>query len=177
MSFHLQKKVFKQLPFKRWSIKTKITGLYCGQERDYTGVGIASYTVLTHKYKLLYREDLKLDQGSSIIDTFKEYLYVYEPKLGKVGVFFVDIHSENKQNSDRLFHYIDWDNITNPCLLSGQGNHSCRDDSYQTYYKFNFLDSTLINFNLKHIVKGPKKDYMIESNFIDQELIPFSKTS
>lgn len=99
-----------------------------------------------------YREDsiFTTTQGADF-KTFREYIYRYEN--GTISVFFID-------PPDSLFHTLTFD-TDNQYPILAHAKHLCDCDTYDATY--NFLSP--IAFTLTYRVKGPKKDYRIETSF------------
>lgn len=153
------KQVFENL-IGIWSIK-RILGNYG------TAEGIAKFTLQNHSQtttnssdeKLLvinYREDLKvkydINLGPNVENSaYKEYVYSYDLARDKIIKKFAD---------GNLFYElsIDFDKQT------AMGDHLCQKDLYKATYSFSHPH----NFVLTYYVKGPEKDYAIETEFRKQ---------
>lgn len=109
-----------------------------------------------------YREDLKVKYdnntlsgpqlGSNVENTaYKEYVYMYDKARDKIM---------KKFTNGNLFYElsIDFENQT------ANGDHLCEKDFYKATYNF----ANLENFVLTYYVDGPKKDYLIETEFTKQ---------
>jgi|SRR5579871_1205585 len=101
-----------------------------------------------HPHVLLYREEgvftsLKGQQHR----ISQEYEYRYSEE--KIDVFFA-------RERNQLLHSLEF---TGPHQASGQ--HLCGKDTYFAAYQFHFPGS----FELQYVVKGPKKDYQIQTLF------------
>ncbi|KAL6250740.1 hypothetical protein RBB50_003043 [Rhinocladiella similis] len=78
---------------------------------------------------------------------------------------------------DYLFHTVDivrndedGDNAENSVILQGSGGHLCVDDYYSSSYSFSLsskhhTSASLSSWSMKHEVRGPKKDQVIETTF------------
>lgn len=85
------------------------------------------------------------------VDFYQSYIYVQEG--GDIAVTFKD---------GRPFHTLTFDNAQN--LLTASAVHLCGDDVYRGEYVFHDND----NFSLRWDVKGPRKNYLIETNYVRQ---------
>lgn len=100
---------------------------------------------------LFYTETglLKLHDGPA----FESYRnYIYELKNEKITAFFED---------GRFFHELEFDTG-----VDARGHHECGLDLYRASYRFNGPRS----FELQWAVTGPKKDYIIQTNFEKREI-------
>ncbi len=151
-----------------WSIK-RVLGNYG------TAEGIAKFTLQNHSETatydsdnhtaqspneetllINYREDLHVkydnDLGPNVENTaYKEYVYLYDKARDKIV---------KKFSNGNLFYElsIDFDKQT------ANGDHLCEKDMYKAMYKF----SNPHSFSLTYFVNGPKKDYLIETEFTKQ---------
>lgn len=104
-----------------------------------------------------YREDLHVkydnDLGPNIESTaYKEYVYLYDIVRDKII---------KKFTNGNLFYELsmDFDKQT------AHGDHLCDKDMYKALYSF----TGPRNFVLTYYVNGPKKDYVIETEFTKQD--------
>lgn len=101
-----------------------------------------------------YREDLQVNYDSDIEPNnvqntaYKEYVYLYDKTRDKIF---------KKFTNGNLFYElaIDFEKQT------AHGDHLCEKDMYKALYTF----SGQQNFILTYFVNGPKKDYLIETEF------------
>lgn len=103
-----------------------------------------------------YREDLQvkydINLGPNVENSaYKEYVYSYDVARDKIIKKFAD---------GNLFYEltIDFDKQT------ANGDHLCEKDLYKATYSFCHPH----NFVLTYYVNGPKKDYLIETEFTKQ---------
>lgn len=103
-----------------------------------------------------YREELQVKYDVSLGSTvdnsaYKEYVYLYDTVRDKII---------KKFTNGNLFYElsIDFDKQT------ANGDHLCEKDLYKATYSFNHPH----NFVLTYCVNGPKKDYLIETEFTKQ---------
>ena len=89
-----------------------------------------------------------------VVDFYQSYIYVRQD--GEILVTFKD---------GRPFHRLDFARSPEN-LLTATAVHLCGDDVYSGHYVF--LDND--NFSLRWDVKGPRKDYMIETTYVRQAL-------
>lgn len=95
---------------------------------------------------LLYYETglLKLNDGAAF-ESYRNYIYQWKNK--KIAVLFED---------GRFFHELEFETD-----VDAKGHHECGMDLYRASYRFDGPYS----FELQWAVTGPKKDYMIRTNF------------
>jgi hypothetical protein len=110
---------------------------------------------------LHYREDglLLMEGNHKPQKIYKEYYYFYLKKEKKIIVRFSKVEEQ-----ESFFHVLTFEkrNIDrNYPVLFAMGEHKCVDDFYEVSYLFFNDDKFKIIFNLR----GPKKDYVLETNF------------
>jgi Family of unknown function (DUF6314) len=100
---------------------------------------------------LAYREQgqLRLTNGQAFE---AERRYLFQPQPAGFAVFFME-------EPPRLFHEV----ILMPVqrTLLGEAPHLCADDHYLSRYEFK-PDGT---FSIRHIVRGPRKDYRSDTMY------------
>jgi len=111
--------------------------------------GVAKF-VLKDSHNILYREDLNVLYNNSTKpeSAYKEYIYIYNQDTQKIMKKFTD---------NRLFYELTHD-------FNGRkayGEHLCECDNYKATYEFLNQDC----FTLSYDVRGPQKDYVIETKF------------
>lgn len=111
-----------------------------------TAQGKASFTRLSPT-QLAYREDGLLSTQSTDFKMFRTYTYQLEEE--NISVFFAG-------HTNSLFHRLQF---TSP--ITASASHLCLCDHYEATYTF--LNPT--TFRLTYQVKGPKKDYTIDTTF------------
>ena len=93
---------------------------------------------------------------------FCSYAHRYKESTDTLSVWF--IKSDNK-TVDYLFHELE---ILPPEGSSGwraRAHHLCIDDTYDVKYEFRFKGTNIEEWSLAYSVKGPSKDYRIESSY------------
>ncbi len=98
-----------------------------------------------------YEESGTHNAKGGAVDFYQNYIYVHQD--GEILVTFRD---------GRPFHRLEFDSAQN--FLTATAVHFCGDDVYRGEYVFHDND----NFSLRWDVKGPRKDYMIETNYVRQ---------
>ncbi len=120
------------------------------------GEGTANF-ILTSECPLTihYREELVVNyttesglKGNVGGTAHQEYIYVYEEERDKILKRFMD---------GRNFYEIKLDLDK----MEGDGEHLCDEDFYKAKYTFKDCN----NFALFYDVKGPQKDYVIQTAF------------
>lgn len=86
------------------------------------------------------------------VDFYQSYIYVQQD--GGISVTFKD---------GRPFHRLQFGRSPQN-LLTATAVHFCGDDVYNGQYVFHDND----NFSLRWDVQGPRKDYIIETNYVRQ---------
>jgi len=111
--------------------------------------GIARF-IQKDSNNILFREDLNViyNNSSKSEIAYKEYLYWYNQETQKIVKKFID---------NRLFYELNHDFEDRKAY----GDHLCECDMYKATYTF--LDEG--SFILTYEVKGPQKDYVIETKF------------
>lgn len=141
MSFVLSSSYFRG----EWRFERVITGGYEAQ-------GHALFALQTeHSDELGYSEtgQLFLPDGRQLE---AQQTYIFAPMGNRLCIYF-------DETPPRLFH----DLVLSPVheRLEGQGRHHCGDDIYESLYAF--LSAT--QFEVTHIVKGPRKDYVSKTMY------------
>ena len=113
------------------------------------GQGIATFELINTD-NIRYREDInvKYHNSSNIYQAYKEYLYIYYPNKDTISKYFV--YSTH-------FHDLEFDNTK----YIARGLHLCNQDCYKAEYRF----LTLGKFTITYEVLGPKKFYIIYTEF------------
>jgi hypothetical protein len=94
---------------------------------------------------LHYREDVLITINNSEVKGYKEYLYSMKDDV--LSKHFTDLN---------LFYHL------NLGQYSATGHHQCSEDHYDASYAF-LADNS---FTLEYKVHGPKKDYIISTEFV-----------
>jgi hypothetical protein len=134
--------IFKSLSGK-WSLE-RILGAYGIIE------GLATFSE-GHEINILdYREDFNISNfNQNSMRSYKEYEYhLLEDKIVK--------YFKSENNSKRMFYELEF--LSDDFAVA---QHICNLDRYDVEYKFKNPG----NFKLKYSVKGPRKDYIIETEF------------
>lgn len=96
---------------------------------------------------MIYREDFLIE---NFMHSYKEYEYHYSAR--QIVKYFKSEDGENQ-----VFYELEFIN-DNFAIAS----HLCSLDRYDVEYRFGELGC----FNMKYVVKGPSKDYIINTQFI-----------
>ncbi|WP_053332597.1 DUF6314 family protein [Candidatus Jidaibacter acanthamoebae] len=121
-------------------------------------IGEASFTAgnTGKNLSLLYREDGELITDNLTLQVYKEYIYLY-----KDSVLEIYFYHNGKQGD--LFHIIKFERIRKTIeKWQAMASHICGSDNYDTKYIFHNNKET---FEIKHTVKGVKKDYISNTVF------------
>ena len=112
--------------------------------------GIASF-VVAGEGGLLYREsgEVRLHDGTRLRG---EQCYFYKAIANGFAVYFRD--------SAELFQRVTFSTAENG-VWAGQAKHLCKADVYASRYVF-YGNGT---FEVRHAVRGPRKDYSIQTRY------------
>lgn len=121
----------------------------------------------TFDFEYLYIEwgTLLLSNGASM-NAKRRYVYRYREADDQLSVWFVK--PDNDLEVDYLFHNMAF---VSPVGAAKEGaciakaDHLCVEDMYETEYKLPFKGISLLEFETRHSVKGPSKDYVATTNF------------
>ena len=134
--------IFKSFSGK-WNLK-RVLGTYGVIE------GLATFSTSCDKGFILYREDFNISNfNQNSMHSHKEYEYQFN--CDKIVKYF---KSENVQR--QIFYELKF--LSNNLAVA---KHVCKLDSYDVEYNF----KSLCNFRLKYTVRGPNKNYVIETEF------------
>jgi len=120
-------------------------------EGQATMSGVARFTLLEAGGMLRYREEgrIRLADGKEF-DGHREYIFERAP--GGFEVHFAE-------TPPRLFHAIAI--VHDGDALAGSATHLCTPDTYDSSYRF-LPDGS---FTIRHVVQGPRKDYLSATVF------------
>jgi hypothetical protein len=148
-----------------WKIKRRLmskvadfpTGTFTGSASFYP----RNPTDSKYDFEYLYVENgtLNTDKGFTM-EAHRRYAYRYIEETDTLSVWFV---KQDGKTIDYLYH----DVIFQPPATENEGkihwnakaDHLCVDDFYDTAYGFDFNGVAIENIQIKHSVKGPRKDY------------------
>lgn len=121
-------------------------------------IGEASFTAgdTGKNLSLLYRENGELITDNLTLQVYKEYIYIY--KDSKIEIYF---YHNGKQGD--LFHIIKFEDTKESAYpWQAKASHLCGSDNYDTKYIFH---NNKEKFEIKHTVKGVRKDYISNTVF------------
>ena len=128
----------------------------------------------SNKLEYLYSEHTELTNsaGLNLAET-KHYIYQYDEPTDKLEVYFT--RQDSGSSLDSLFHQVEFD-IRAPLDLENappppdlktpwkaRGSHCCSLDTYEVRYMFYFKGADVERWRIEYEVKGPKKDYSMET--------------
>jgi hypothetical protein len=90
------------------------------------------------------------------------YVYRYAEATDKLTVWFTE---DDHRTVDYFFHEIKFEPKPGPLGWRATSNHLCVQDMYDVEYDFAFKGVYLEKWSPKYTVKGPNKDYTIQSHF------------
>lgn len=165
-----------------WSLNRSIQSLDTPSLSG-TATGSATFTPLPNGQLLYHEKGTYAGHADPAFGTpFKapfEKKYIWDLNGDHVSVHFVkqkqNLNKDNEEEEiDYLFHTLHFGNPEpfrkspkHPELirLQATGSHLCISDMYESSYSFHVRNSTLVSWDMKHLVKGPKKDQVIETRF------------
>ncbi|KAF1984498.1 hypothetical protein K402DRAFT_395521 [Aulographum hederae CBS 113979] len=114
----------------------------------------------------LYVEDGTLTTEAGLtLRANKRYAYRYSEAADLISAWFV---KEDGKSVDYLFNEIQFrarpKGHSGGWLAKGS-SHLCEPDMYETDYEFKFRGAALDSFDIKYVVKGPRKDYISTTTF------------
>ena len=127
------------------------------------------------EYLYSERTELTTSAGLKLTGT-KQYIYQYDEPNDKLEVYFVKRDSGSSIES--LFHRLDFEeevpldehantnaNAAPPTKTPwcAKASHWCSPDRYEVRYMFFFKGADVEKWKIEYEVKGPKKDYSIET--------------
>ena len=129
---------------EKWKIEREVCDPLGGVKQSMCGFG---YFHPLKKHELLYQEQLWHEtENQDLFFATKSYRYVFKKK--EIQIYF------HQEEDNRLF-------ITLPIGKEMSGTSTCKEDRYRL--QWDWINSDI--FLMRYIVKGTKKDYIIESEF------------
>ncbi len=113
--------------------------------------GTATFSRGSSENCLHYKEEgVFFDGSGKTYDTFREYFYQLDQD--QISVYFCE-------NPLRLFHTLSF--VPKLKIPTATASHLCKCDTYDAVYTFSAPDA----FSLCYTIKGPQKDYCIQTDF------------
>lgn len=115
----------------------------------------------------LYHEtgELTTDQGHKLIAN-RKYIFRYSPEDEKISCYFVK-EDNDEDDVDYLNHELEFEVKDGRWIA--KGDHLCGMDMYWSLYDFRLErkdnNSLLSYWGLRHMVKGPQKDYSSDTAY------------
>ncbi len=130
-----------------WKIERTITHRFPIIE-SYQATGSAKFS-LEEVHTLHYEEEVKLRnlRTKDVFQSTQQYVYRYDAVLDTLTKHFSD---------GRLFYKLEISDN------GASGYHLCQEDHYSAEYLFESQE----NFSLTYLVKGPRKDYTMQTQYI-----------
>lgn len=121
----------------------------------------------TFDFEYLYIESgtLLLSNGVSM-NARRRYVYRYSEADDQLSVWFVK--PDNELEVDYLFHnmtFVKPDEAAKRGACVAKADHLCVADMYDTEYRLPFKGISLLEFETRHAVKGPSKDYVMLTSY------------
>lgn len=115
------------------------------------------------EYLYIEEGDFKASNGLTFRAT-RRYVYRYDERRDKLSVWFVK--TDDQKRADYLFHEVDFAKPEEEGKAwKATSGHLCIDDFYDVKYQFQFEAVNLKDWRIAYSVKGPKKDYTIDSTY------------
>ncbi|KAF2718499.1 FAD/NAD(P)-binding domain-containing protein [Polychaeton citri CBS 116435] len=153
----------------RWDIQRRIdsknnvlpSGILEGSASFYPRSPTPDKSKKTFDLELLYVESgtFKADTGATMTAT-RRYVYRYSEERDQLSVWFVK--PSDDLEVDYLFHnlaFVPPEEAKKEGACIAKADHLCIDDMYWTTYRLPIKGIALQGFEVKHVVKGPRKDY------------------
>ena len=125
------------------------------------------------EYLYVEKGQFSTEQGLNFSAT-RRYAYRFQKSTNHISAWFVN--ADDDSSVDYLFHDVNIKSCTQEsilqmserkrCLLEADGHHLCIDDDYQANYIFNFHTVKCDEWELKYIVKGPRKAYSTNAQYV-----------
>ena len=114
----------------------------------------------------LYSEQTELTTSAGLkLAGTKQYIYQYDEPKDKLEVYFAK--RDSGSSIDTLFHQIDFEvpseSAPPKTPWGAKGSHWCSPDTYEVGYAFYFKGADVERWKIVYEVKGPKKDYTMET--------------
>ena len=96
----------------------------------------------------------------------RRYVYRYSEAEDKLSIWFVK--PDNNLEVDYLFHNLEFvkpEEARKTGALIAEADHLCVEDMYWTEYRLPMKGIALGEFEIKHTVKGPDKDYVATTRY------------
>nr|POE46964.1 flavin-containing monooxygenase fmo gs-ox-like 3 [Quercus suber] len=101
----------------------------------------------------------------------RRYVCRYTEADDRFSVWFV--RPDDNLQADYLFHDLAFsrkkETTSGEVVWLGMAEHLCVEDMYWTEYELPFHAITLPRFRIKHTVQGPKKDYVMTTQYVRAE--------
>jgi hypothetical protein len=141
------------------SIATYPSGTFIGRAKFFPR---APTEPLAYDAEYLYFEEGAFETSNGLkFQANRRYSYRYSEAGDRLSVWFV---KPDNKTVDYLFHELE---ILDPEGVEGgwraRAHHLCVDDTYDVKYEFRFRGVGIEEWRLAYSVRGPQKDYRIES--------------
>lgn len=107
-----------------------------------------------------------LSSSTTPMTASRRYVYRYSEIKDELSIWFVK--PDKQLEVDYLFHklaFISPDEAKREGGCVAKADHLCVDDMYWTEYRLPMKGISLHDFEIKHTVKGPSKDYVSATNY------------
>jgi hypothetical protein len=152
----------------------KLTRIYTSRLREYPSgpsTGTAEFIPrkasrsdggYNYKIEYLYSEKTILMTSTGLqLQGSQQYIYQYDEPNDKLEVYFAKRDDEG--TLDRLFHPVNLVPHSDSSPWKAKSSHLCPPDNYEVDYTFFFKGSDLEKWVIEYEVKGPKKDYHMQT--------------
>ena len=115
-----------------------------------------------YKIEYLYSEKTLLTTSTGLqLQGSQQYIYQYDEPHDKLEVYFAK--RDEAATLDYLFHQVNFEPHSDSSPWKAKSSHFCSPDNYEVEYTFFFKGSNLEKWNIEYEVKGPRKDYHMET--------------
>jgi hypothetical protein len=89
------------------------------------------------------------------------YIYRYDESRDNMELYFVK--RDKSASLDRYFHRLEFEPHSTGEAWTAKATHLCNDDTYDVKYTFFFKGAELRRWGTIYEVRGPRKNYRLES--------------
>ena len=117
----------------------------------------------TSKIEYLYSEKTVLTTSTGLqLQGSQQYIYRYNESEDKIVAYFAK--RDDYATLDYIFHQVNLESPSDPSKpWRAKSSHFCSPDNYKVGYKFFFKGADLDKWMIEYEVKGPRKDYTMQT--------------
>ena len=114
------------------------------------------------KIEYLYSEKTILTTSTGLqLQGSQQYIYQYDEPNDKLEVYFAK--RDEEATLDYLFHQVNLEPHSDSSPWKAKSSHFCDPDNYEVDYTFFFKGANLEKWKIEYEVKGPRKDYHMQT--------------